>query len=352
MQTEIAKQLELLFGSIGVILGLFFSVFLLTNRKSQIKASFFLGIYLLTFSLRIGKSVFHYFYDISPEIRNFFICILFCVGPSLWLYTRNLTWLNRPTSSWQEALHYLPFFLIAPFSFFIPNNGPGTDTTLFSLFYNAIMLHMLVYCIWSLIWFSKHQKQAPEVHGTTRITWLRYFLGMNLGFVILYFLISQLVFPFYIGLSFLFSGIIIFFSVWALKNPSLFKMPKEKYGNSSLDIKRSMEIIKNLKSYLETEKPYLNPSLTLSQVSEQLQISTKDLSQAINQTEKLNYSQFIAQYRVDEAKRLLVSPKHKDFTIAAIAYDCGFNSISSFNTTFKKIARITPLEFQKTASTQ
>ena len=352
MQTEITKQLELLFGSIGVILGLFFSVFLLTNRKSQIKASFFLGIYLLTFSLRIGKSVFHYFYDLSPEIRNFFIGILFCVGPSLWLYTRNLTWLNRPTSLRQDVLHYIPFLLIAPFSIFIPNNGPGTDTTLFSLFYNTIMLHMFVYCVWSLVWFSQHRKQAPEVDGATRITWLRYFLWMILGFVVLYFLISLLIFPFYIGLSFLFSGIIIFFSVWALKNPSLFKMPKEKYGNSSLDVKRATEIIKNLKSYLETEKPYLNPSLTLSQVGEQLQISTKDLSQAINQTEKLNYSQFIAQYRIAEAKKLLVSPKHKDFTIAAIAYDCGFNSISSFNTTFKKVAKITPLEFQKTASTQ
>ncbi|MEO1547771.1 MAG: helix-turn-helix domain-containing protein [Bacteroidota bacterium] len=352
MQTEITKQLELLFGSIGVILGLFFSVFLLTNRKSQIKASFFLGIYLLTFSLRIGKSVFHYFYELSPEIRNFFIGILFCVGPSLWLYTRNLTRLQNPTRSRHDVLHYIPFLLIAPFSFFIPNNGPGTDTTLFTLFYNVIILHMFAYCVWSLVWFSRHQNQAQETDGATRITWLRYFLWVNLGFVVLYFLISQLIFPFYIGLSFLFSGIIIFFSVWALKNPSLFKMPKEKYENSSLNETRAKDIIRNLKSYLETEKAFLNPSLTLSQVSKHLEISTKDLSQAINQTEKLNYSQFIAQYRVAEAKKLLTSSKHKDFTIAAIAYDCGFNSISSFNTTFKKVAKITPLEFQKTALKQ
>ena len=90
INAQLLKHLELLFGSIGVILSLFFSLFLLITRKQQPKANFFLFIYLLAFSLRIGKSLFFNYFPIDPEIRNIFLGVLLTIGPSIWFYTKFL----------------------------------------------------------------------------------------------------------------------------------------------------------------------------------------------------------------------------------------------------------------------
>lgn len=347
MNSKILEQIELLFGCVGVILGIFFAVFLLVNHRKQPKASFFLGLYLLTFSLRIGKSVFHYFYTIDPIIRNFFLSILFCVGPSLWLYTRYLMTSNA-SSNVKDVLHYILFIIVVLVCPFITNNGPDASNYVFAIFYNGIIIHMLAYCLFTIFWFKNNKEQNVTGEEKSKTKWLTYFLAINIVLVLLYFLISQLILPFYIGLSFLFSCVIIFFSVWVLRNPFLFKISIIKYVNSTIDEKKSRIIIRDLKKYIEAEKPYLNASLSLSNLSDIMNVSVKELSQAINQIEKSNYSQLISKYRIEEAKHLLVSPSHKHFTIAAIAYDCGFNSISSFNTVFKKITNTTPLEYQKT----
>ena len=95
------------------------------------------------------------------------------------------------------------------------------------------------------------------------------------------------------------------------------------------------------------EKLFLDPELTLIKTSERLGISSKLVSQAINQVYKKNYSQYIADYRVEEAKSRLHSTEYANYKISAIAYDCGFNSISSFNSTFKKLTRITAVEYRQ-----
>jgi AraC-like DNA-binding protein len=43
---------------------------------------------------------------------------------------------------------------------------------------------------------------------------------------------------------------------------------------------------------------------------------------------------------------MLSNPKYDNLTIAAIAYECGFNSLSSFNTAFKKQVGVTPSAFK------
>jgi len=57
-----------------------------------------------------------------------------------------------------------------------------------------------------------------------------------------------------------------------------------------------------------------------------------------------NFSQFIREKRVEYAKHLL-SEKHMN--IAQIAYQCGFESLVTFNRTFKALTGITPREYQR-----
>ena len=110
--------------------------------------------------------------------------------------------------------------------------------------------------------------------------------------------------------------------------------------------------MKKLKFFMAKEKPYLNPSLTLLELSKKMNTSTKELSQAINQIEALNYSQFISRHRVEETQKLMKSESHNKLTIAAIAYDSGFNSISSFNMAFKKHTKTTAIAYRKSLKAQ
>jgi len=74
-------------------------------------------------------------------------------------------------------------------------------------------------------------------------------------------------------------------------------------------------------------------------------MSVNHLSQVINQQSGKNFFKFINEYRVEEAKRLLTDQSTQKYTILAIAYDCGFNSKSSFNTIFKQYTGKTPSDF-------
>nr|WP_275126029.1 helix-turn-helix domain-containing protein [Zhouia amylolytica] len=77
-----------------------------------------------------------------------------------------------------------------------------------------------------------------------------------------------------------------------------------------------------------------------------MKITSKQLSQLINQTADKNYSLYISELRVQEAIALMKNEKYKDYKIAAIAYESGFNSISSFNAVFKKITGQTPVAYR------
>lgn len=345
MNTELIKHIELLIGGIGVILGVFFSVFLFITRKKQPKANLFLSIYLAAFSLRIGKSLFHNSFQINPTLRTFFLTMLLCVGPSLWLYT---LYTIEPSKKKQlnDSTHFLAFFILVSICWTIPNNG----SMIFAMFYDFLTFHMFGYTLFSLLWLTKNNR-TNETEKKVR-TWLVSFLTINLVIIILYFLISKLIIPFYLGLSFLFSLLIIYFSFWALKNPILFKVQEEKYKNSTITSTEAFELISSLKMLMKLKKPYLDPTLTLTQLGEELEVSSKELSQAINQIESCNYSQFIAKYRIEEVQKLLKSSSHTKFTIASIAYDCGFSSISSFNTAFKKHTGITASEYRKLQKTE
>lgn len=102
-----------------------------------------------------------------------------------------------------------------------------------------------------------------------------------------------------------------------------------------------------LKTLMSTEKPYLNPHLTLAEVGQLLEIPANQLSQILNAGFDQNFSEFINSYRVQHFKSLLKNPDKKQFTILAIAYESGFNSKSAFNSFFKRSEGMTPKAYLK-----
>lgn len=98
---------------------------------------------------------------------------------------------------------------------------------------------------------------------------------------------------------------------------------------------------------MKDQKPYLNCLLNLENLSGQLQMSPRNLSQVLNRHYQQNFFDFINTYRVEECKRLLADSANRQQTMLEIMESAGFNSKATFNTFFKKKVGMTPSEFRE-----
>lgn len=124
----------------------------------------------------------------------------------------------------------------------------------------------------------------------------------------------------------------------------LFKtIPKQK--KELLDEEAAASAKARLTDLIDSEKPYLNPEISLRALAGKLDIHPNQLSWLLNDRFGKNFNEFINHYRVREFKHLAKLPENSHFTIMSIAYDCGFNSKTVFNTYFKKETGVTPKQF-------
>jgi len=94
-------------------------------------------------------------------------------------------------------------------------------------------------------------------------------------------------------------------------------------------------------------RAYMEPDITLDKLADSLSIIPRDLSMLINRHFGINFYEFINKYRIEEAKKMLVNPEHKNTTITDIYLAVGFNSKSVFYTFFKKFENVTPSQFRQ-----
>jgi AraC-like DNA-binding protein len=121
------------------------------------------------------------------------------------------------------------------------------------------------------------------------------------------------------------------------------KTTEEKYKKSGVKASKASELYENLLQYMQKEKPYLHPKLSLSELAQELELSTNQLSQIINQQAGVNFYDFVNKYRVEEFLRQ--ADKNRHFSLLALAHDAGFNSKSSFNYIFKKQKGLSPSQY-------
>lgn len=100
-----------------------------------------------------------------------------------------------------------------------------------------------------------------------------------------------------------------------------------------------------LRQLVEVEKLYIDETLSLSMLAEQIGINTHQLSELINTRFKKSFSQLIREYRVNEAKRMLIAePKA---SVLSIGLSTGFTSQSNFYSAFRDITGMAPGNYRK-----
>lgn len=91
---------------------------------------------------------------------------------------------------------------------------------------------------------------------------------------------------------------------------------------------------------------YLDPDLTLNMLARKMGIPARQISQAVNQTQGCNVSQWINRFRIHHAQRQLLAT---DASVTEIMLEAGFATKSNFNREFTRISGMSPTEYRRSA---
>ena len=158
-----------------------------------------------------------------------------------------------------------------------------------------------------------------------------------------------------------------------LQNIFLFLFPKILYGNVSYAIEEgNNNIIEDLKSNFPKKQkettsiqdieqiiqtyllnsPFIQKEFSLSQMSFDLKIPERFLSNYFNKELKITFSDWRKNLRIDYVCRLIEAGESKNLTIEAIATNAGFASRSKFIDALTERKGVTPSAFIKSISSK
>ena len=115
-----------------------------------------------------------------------------------------------------------------------------------------------------------------------------------------------------------------------------------KASTSRLPGTSAAQFIDRLQKIMETEKLYLDPSLQVNTLAQQAGIPAKTVSAVLNQHLHKSFSTFVNEYRVAAFKERIIQQDADKLTIPAIAMECGFSSVATFQRIFKQLTSTTP----------
>lgn len=122
---------------------------------------------------------------------------------------------------------------------------------------------------------------------------------------------------------------------------------KRKYKQSLFDEALLKQYREQLTQLMQEQQPYLDSSLTLRRLAQQMDLSPNQLSQLLNEGFHKNFAEFVNTYRLEAFKAKVADPTLRHLTLLALAYESGFNSKTVFNTFFKKMMGKTPKAYWK-----
>ncbi len=353
-------------GIVAITQSLLLAVFLMTHKKGDKRSNNILAFLLFIYAICISSSL----VISKPVSINLIIVAYICyqstllIGPFIYFYFGSV--FDREFHFGLKSLiHFVPFIIISIYLvgvFYILDELPSK--TVFSERNIGIifLVQSFIYLFLSYNKLKLHRNTKPVYYMIQRpfSNWLKLLLTafitiwlININMFIVFDLYEKFTLLPILNIVnyfvlFIILNSIVFFS---LKNSAIFTSVK-KYENSSLSMFEKQDNAQKHISYMENEKLYLNPLLTLSHLSKKLLINRGHLSQIINETFHQHFNDFVNSYRIQESKRIMKDPANRKMNILEIAYKVGYNSKSAFNRAFRKHAGVTPKEYRNNNHSQ
>jgi AraC-like DNA-binding protein len=345
------------------------SVFFLVTRKGNQTENKLLGLLLIFFGFQIIYSfttsnyAWQYFMKWHKLIYLFKQTSLL-IGPFIYFYLGSFT--KNGTLKFKNIIHYLPFIGVMLFLFFyflktdnfvIWNSKIDLFATIFILAVNLIYILLSLFDLRKVnITFRSFYR---NIRNSNHITWLQLILLgfitiwiVNLNSFAIFMILKRPGWCAYTGSIFALIGFLFINSVMFLLlfNPEIFYVV-EKYKNNSIDGESKASYKKKLTHYMESDKAYLNPEISLETTAKDISVNPRILSQLINESFNCNFNSYVNEFRIKDCLEQLSIPDNKK-TILEILFESGFNSKSVFYAEFKKQTGLTPQEYRTQCNKQ
>ncbi len=291
----------------------------------------------------------------------------FLLGPLIYLYVKSMCVKNfslQPAS----LLHFALFAGVVIYlvvKAMIVDQATGVKWYYLENLISQIILHIQIalYITASLISIHHYRKEIKNHYSSVEKINLSWLLLIIIAFTAMWLtdLISFIINILIVGsegvsyylvmasitINLMFANYLVY---RGLHQPDAFSglLAPGKYSGSKISDEDGSKMVNQLKDIMQNEKPYLNPDLTIKDLSEHFDIHPKFLSQIINSQIGHNFYDFVNYYRIEEAKMIMTNNTDEKMTILEILYEVGFNSKSAFNNAFKKNTGKTPSEYKST----
>ncbi len=238
------------------------------------------------------------------------------------------------------------------------------DFVLTSLFYISFIYNFTIYFI-ILKEIKIHNKNILKLFSSIdnkQLNWLKLLVLINIGFMIIWFVDDTLsliagkniVSEFLSTTSYIGTVITILWIGFSSLRQNVIYQPSDIKNYNPLKINDATlstypdidQKYKNLSDQIVKEKLFLDQDISLGSLADIVNLKPKDLSLIINKGFGSNFYHFINYHRVQHYKYLLEQSDFNLISIEGRAYNCGFNSKSTFYTAFKKIEKMTPREYE------
>lgn len=374
-------SLLVIVASISLFISLFLAFFLFTVTTKQKTSNALFAVFLIITAIDVSGVLLNLVVQKPSNLGMLRNTLAFLQIPVFYLYVLSVCYSDFKLKP-KYLVHLLPFLManviLLP-RFYSVNvaskiNLLQNRQSIFELQFNHILFHtqIVVYLIAVFMLLRKTKKLYLENYAGANINSYNWLFQFTTALTILYLIaLVKNIFKFsqyeYIS-EWINSGLLIFqllITCWyllkALNNPGLFrnidsklklvsdiiledKVKEPLVGNE----KKQEETLSKLQQFMMTEKPFLNPSLTIQDISNTIHIPTRELSILINHHLDQHFYDFVNSYRIEHAKEILKDATKSKVTILEILYEVGFNSKSSFNSAFKKHTGYTPTDYRKT----
>ena len=348
--------------------------FLLFNHPQQLNviANKWLGIFIVTLGLAMLEIflVSQNFQYVHPNYFELIGIGRFVTAPALYLAILSFTSLDK-TFRPQYLWHFVPFVLVLLLRIPFLMTGHNINfsepirTIILCILQSILPLQAIVYWIFSFKKLQQHQVNINQFSASNEkidLLWLKSFLLILLVVLVVWFNLIFFNIPFLRHFTPLFYLISVFFlAYFSLKQKEVFEFDATEIGNLSEIIHPKNPVAKQkrlnesqmamlnekLTELMTVDQLFLDNALSLPVLARSLGATSNETSYLINEIYQDNFYNFINQYRVEEAKKLLLSDEFQKRNIIGIAYQSGFNSKTAFHLAFKKYTGQSPTDFIK-----
>ncbi|MEO0898684.1 MAG: helix-turn-helix domain-containing protein [Bacteroidota bacterium] len=373
-----------IFWLMAAVQGLLLILVINTLQRPIPRSNQILSLLLLVFSLTLISRVAVYDREIFQWLPRLLLIpdfLYFLYAPLFVTYISRLLRSRDKGFQLRDLLQFIPFFLHLLFyiPFFLMDKGEFINLSVdqrfrptFERLGGFAFLYNLGYWVYAQRMIRSYEvdsdnqySSGSNVNFLKTVMWLKaiclvlwagiYAIG-TYGWIQdldLAFMTDTLTDSLWIG----FSLTVFLLGYFALKEPDIFRLPETQVENPLIeainppeeDAEKEQEVDTELKmrvgEWMEKERPFLNPKLSLPDLAEQIGTNPHELSRVINQGYGRNFNDFVNSYRVEAFKQTALDPAFQHHTFLAIALHVGFNSKTAFNRSFKKLTGQTPREY-------